>query len=55
VTSEYRQLYRDEKTRSWLQKVFKPIGMSEREQLLVGAIMALYLIFAVGALVTALL
>ena len=55
VTSEYQKFYRDEKTQSWLQKVFKAIGMTEHEQLLVGAITALYLIFAIGALVTALL
>jgi hypothetical protein len=55
ITREYEAFYKDEKSRSWLQKVFKRAGMTEREQLLAAAIACLYLVFAVGALVTALL
>jgi hypothetical protein len=54
VTREYQEFYKDEKTRKGLRKIFKPVGMTERERLLAGAIAVLYLAFAVAALVTVL-
>ncbi len=56
VTREYQEFYKDEKTRRRFRKVFKPVGMTEREQVLALVIAALYyLAFAVAALVTVLL
>jgi hypothetical protein len=54
VTREYQEFYKDEKTRKGLRKIFKPVGMTERERLLAGAIAVLYLVFAITALVTVL-
>lgn len=55
VTREYQEFYKNEKMRRWFQKVFKPVGMTEREQLLAVVIAALYLAFGIAALITVLL